>query len=421
MNEPTHKPGEHEPSADVIGEVRAFYEQHPYPAPLTDLDSYREQWEEPGRRRADFHLRWPAQSYRDELDILVAGCGTSQAARHALREPNSRVTGIDISEASLDHTRMLKEKYELDNLELHQLPLEQVNSLGCHFDKIVCTGVLHHLPDPEAGLTALRSVLSTNGAMHLMVYAAYGRTGVYMLQDYCRRLGVRATEDELAELGAMLGVVQPEHPLADVLRRAKDLRTPAAMADALLHPQDRAYTVPELYYWLETCGISFGRWQLQAPYLARCGLLADTPHSERLTLLAPSEQYAAVELLRGTMVKHEFVAYRDDLPDPPRPIQFNDDRWLQYVPIRLPGTVTVKERLPEGAVAVILNPIHAYTDIYLSIDEFEDRILNAIDGERRIDSILRRFADDSISRDRARVFFEQLWFYDQVVFDASMA
>jgi len=42
-------------------------------------------------------------------------------------------------------------------------------------------------------------------------------------------------------------------------------------------------------------------------------------------------------------------------------------------------------------VAVILNPIHAYTDIYLSIDEFEDRILNAIDGERRIDSILRRF------------------------------
>ena len=30
--------------------------------------------------------------------------------------------------------------------------------------------------------------------MHLMVYAPYGRTGVYMLQDFCRRLGIRATD-----------------------------------------------------------------------------------------------------------------------------------------------------------------------------------------------------------------------------------
>lgn len=406
---------------DFSLEVQAFYERNPYPAPLTDLSGYREEWEERGRRRAAFHLLRPAESYRDGLDILVAGCGTSQAARHALREPNSHVTGIDISEASLDHTRMLKEKYELDNLELHQLPIENVGSLERSFDKIVCTGVLHHLPDPDAGLTALRSVLSANGAMHLMVYAAYGRTGVYMLQDYCRRLGVRATDDELAELGAMLGVLQPEHPLADVLRKARDFRTPAAMADALLHPQDRAYTVPELYDWLESCGVSFGRWHLQAPYLARCGLMADSPHAAHLSSLAPPQQHAALELLRGTMVKHEFVAYRDDRPDSSQPIQFDDDQWTAYVPVRAPGIVTVRERLPDGAAAVILNPAHTYTDIYLPIDEFEDRLLNVIDGERSIDSILQEVAGDSVSRDRARGFFEQLWSYDQVLFDASMA
>jgi len=406
---------------DFSSEVQAFYERHPYPQPLTDLDSYREQWEEPGRRRAAFHLLWPALSYRDELDILVAGCGTSQAARHALREPNSHVTGIDISEASLDHTRMLKEEYQLDNLELYQLPLEQVDSLGRQFDLIVCTGVLHHLPDPDAGLTALRGVLSADGAMHLMVYAAYGRAGVYMLQEYCRRLDVRATDDELVELGAMLGVVQPEHPLADVLRKAKDFRTPAAMADALLHPQDRAYTVPELYDWLESCGVSFGRWQLQAPYLARCGLMADSPHAARLSSLAPPQQHAALELLRGTMVKHEFVAYRDDLPDSSQPIRFDGDQWTTYVPVRTPGIVTVRERLPDGAAAVILNPAHTYTDIYLPIDEFEDRLLNVIDGERSINSILQEVAGDSASRDRVRGFFEQLWSYDQVVFDTSSA
>lgn len=32
-------------------------------------------------------------------------------------------------------------------------------------------GVLHHLPDPDAGLRALRDVLEVSGALQLMVYA----------------------------------------------------------------------------------------------------------------------------------------------------------------------------------------------------------------------------------------------------------
>ncbi len=51
------------------------------------------------------------------------------------------------------------------------------------FDYIDCCGVLHHLPDPAAGLAALVSVLAPGGGMGLMVYAPHGRTGVYMLQD----------------------------------------------------------------------------------------------------------------------------------------------------------------------------------------------------------------------------------------------
>ena len=63
------------------------------------------------------------------------------------------------------------------------------------FDQIVCTGVLHHLENPDAGLAALRDVLKPDGAMHLMVYAPYGRTGIYMLQEFCRRVGIRATDE----------------------------------------------------------------------------------------------------------------------------------------------------------------------------------------------------------------------------------
>src|SRR5271169_2333976 len=119
---------------------------------------------------------WPARHPRANQEILVAGCGTSQAARYALREPDARITAIDVSETSLSHTRQLQQKYGLDNLALHQLSLLDIQEVGQTFDQIVCTGVLHHLPDPELGLSALRNVLKPRGAMQIMVYASYGRT-----------------------------------------------------------------------------------------------------------------------------------------------------------------------------------------------------------------------------------------------------
>jgi 2-polyprenyl-3-methyl-5-hydroxy-6-metoxy-1,4-benzoquinol methylase len=194
--------------------VQAFYDLHPYPQPVEDLANYRQRWQDESRRRSDFHLHWPDRTYRPDLKVLVAGCGTSQAAKHAMRQPASHVIGIDISEKSVHHTEALKHKYNLTNLEVYQLPVERAGELGRGFDKIVCTGVLHHLPDPDEGLRALREVLEPDGVMNLMVYAAYGRAGVYMLQEYCRRLGIGHTDQDLQELAVTLTALPPHHPLA---------------------------------------------------------------------------------------------------------------------------------------------------------------------------------------------------------------
>ena len=286
---------------------------------------------------------------------------------------------------------------------------------------MVCTGVLHHLPDPDHGLRALRDVLRPSGAMRLMVYARYGRAGIYMMQEYCRLLGISASAEDLRDLGAAIEALPADHPISGVLRRAKDFRRPEAMADALLHPQDRAYTVPELYAWLDRCGVSFGRWIEQAPYLAQCGAIARSPHAARLASLSPRQQHAAVELFRGTMVAHSFIAHRDDCSDDSQPITFAGDSWRDYIPIALPWTVCVRERLPPGSVAVLINRSHTFTDLILTIDAFEDRLLGAIDGKRSLAEILQFAAEGSDDGRRALNFFERLWQYDQIVFDASRA
>ena len=361
--------------SDAADEVRAFYESHPYPAPIGNLDRHRDLYRNPDRRRALSLLLWPTEKPRANREILVAGCGTSQAAIHALREPDARVTAIDISETSLRYTRDLQKKYDLRNLDLHRLAIEEIGELGRTFDQIVCTGVLHHLPDPDLGLRSLRNVLAPHGAMHLMVYAAYGRAGIYMMQEYCRLLGVAATETELRDLGSTIDALSADHPIAGVARRAKDFTYPDALADALLHPQDRAYTVPQLYAWLERCGLSLGRWFEQAPYLPQCGAIAGNPHAARLGSLSPQLQHAAVELLRGTMTRHTFIAYRDDSTRESQPIAFYDDAWRGYVPLRLPWTLCIRDRAPAGFAAVLINRAHTYPDLALPIDMAQERIL----------------------------------------------
>jgi SAM-dependent methyltransferase len=402
-------------AADPAEELRAFYESHPYPAPLKSLDEHRKLYSNAERQRARLLLLWPTKRPQPVREVLVAGCGTSQAAVHAMREPDAHVTGIDISESSLRHTHELKQKYDLRNLDLHRVGIEEVDELGQEFDEIVCTGALHHLPDPDEGLRALRDVLRRDGAMQVMVYGTYGRAGVYMMQEYCRLVGVRATDRELRDLGTLIGALPDDHPIASVARRATDFRQPNALADALLHPQDRAYTVPEIYGWLERCGLIFGRWLEQAPYLPQCGEIARMPHAARLRALPPPAQHSAVELLRGTMTRHKFIAYRDDAVGESRPNALDDDAWRSYVPLRLPWTLGIRERLPAGAAAVLINRAHAHRDLALPINPGEARIYDAIDGKRTIDEIVGNAA----GADQTRGFIKKLWEYDQIVIDAS--
>ena len=325
--------------------------------------------------------------------------------------------GIDFSATSVHRTEELKRKHGLDNLEVDRLAITEVGELGSRFDQIVCTGVLHHLPDPDAGLQALRDVLAPGGAMHLMVYAPYGRVGVYMLQDFCRRVGIEATEEGIRELIAALGLLPPGHPLQTLLREAPDFRHEAALADALLHPQDRAYSVPELLAFLARCGLTFGRWIKQAPYSPQCGLMSRLPQAERIAGLPPIDQYAAAELFRGTMARHSVVAYRDDDAAAAQRPSFTGDDWRGYIPLRAPDTIRVQERLPPGAAAVLINRSHSFTDLYLPIDAQELRLYDAIDGERTAGEIARAAGDANANG--AAAFFARLDSYDQIVLDAS--
>src|SRR6185295_10700313 len=152
----------------------------------------------------------------------------------------------------------------------------------------------------------------------------------------------------------------------------------------------------------------------QAAYLPQCGAIAHTPHAARLAALPEHEQYIEMELWRGLMANHSFVVHPKDTYD--AKVHFDEELYLRYVPVRLPFTMCIQERLPPGAAGVLVNQTHLYNDLFVLVDPVEKQMVDAIDGRRSIAEIVDVVQD---SAPRARNFFEKLWRYDQVVFDAS--
>lgn len=316
------------PLADV---VTGQYEKWVYPEPIRDLPAWLAgnwQWFDPSHAHRMF---WPDRDYRPHLDILIAGCGTNQAAVFAYTNPGATVVAIDVSGASLDHQRFLKEKYGLTNLHLHRLPIEEVGTLDRDFDLIVSTGVLHHMASPEVGMQALARCLRPDGVAAIMLYARYGRIGVEMLQAMFRELGLRQDEASLMVVQAALAALPQDHPVKSYMAVAPDLRFDAGIVDTFLHGRDRSYTVADCLDLVASAGLVFQEWFLKSPYYPPAG--STDPFYAAVAALPEERQWSIMERVNTRNGCHFFTACRPERPRETYRVDVAAEALLDRVPV----------------------------------------------------------------------------------------
>jgi SAM-dependent methyltransferase len=370
--------------------VAAQYESWIYPEPVPDMaeavaNNQYFDLSDPSLYRRKF---WPRKMEPENLDILIAGCGANQAAYFALTNPDARVVGVDVSQASLAHQNHLKTKHNLNNLQLNHLSLYNLASLGSTFDLIVCTGVLHHLPDPAAGLRQLRDVLRPHGVMSLMVYGYYPRTGVYMLQEAFRLLGLQQNAAGVEMIKHTLTRIPTWHNLNSY--RAPDLRYDAGLVDTFLHPQDRAYTVLDVLRLVEEGGLQFQAWLDNLDY-TMSGYIADPqdPLLQQIQSLPLTDQWRIAELIGQCVARHFFLACHIDRPRADFTLDFAGDDWIDYVPsLRRPiqilsGQDFTANNAPPARSTLVNRTFHR-----MKLDAFETAVLSQVDGKRPVRQIL---------------------------------
>ncbi len=379
-------------AVDQSEALHQLYETFPYPREVSGLEDFKNGARQPiWNPKTSFSVFFPQSEPREDLDILVAGCGTNLGPVFGAFMPKARIVGVDISEASLKISAQQCADHGIENVDHVQLPLEAVASLGQDFDFVCCTGVLHHLEDPAAGLRALGRVTRPGGAIMAMVYARYGRQGIYMLQELAVMLGLRIDELTAAKTQRLLALLPPTHPFRLVYRNAGELISREEVMDMILNPRDRSYRVHDVRDLVAEAGLKFHRWLGNAPYRPEMTALGQAGLLPEADALDPWGQAAAAELAFGNIIKHSFVVTHPDRASAAD--LFEGGALLDAYPSM--STHLKIERA--GANLVVTNEGHG-VPIETSAPVAEmAALLKACDGHRTVGQLAAAFGDAAVS------------------------
>jgi ubiquinone/menaquinone biosynthesis C-methylase UbiE len=137
--------------------------------------------------RAQAARRYELEPYIPQFAGFEAGrgkkvleIGVGLGADHARwAEAGAELTGIDLTEAAIEHTRSRLELFGLrSRLELGDA--EHLPFRDGSFDIVYAWGVLHHSPDTQRAYDEVLRVLKPGGVAKLMVYHTWSLVG-YML------------------------------------------------------------------------------------------------------------------------------------------------------------------------------------------------------------------------------------------------
>jgi len=409
---------------NYLKNVRTQYEELPYPErdPQDEKKRIRMTIYD-GIDRINHICHGGRKDFTKSSRILIAGGGTGDSTiflAEQLRHSDCDIVYLDFSKASLDIAKERANIRGLNNITwIHDsiLNIPDLN-LG-KFDHINCSGVLHHLESPDEGLRALESVLSDKGSLHLMLYGQYGRTVIYQIQDLLKLSSKNANTDEKINIcRKLMSTFHDNHWYQFVKHAYTNLRD-IELYDLFLHSQDRAYTVPQLYEFIESAGLKINKLlfsgQSAGNYLYEPRFyIQDETLLETIDELPEREQQAIAELMNGLIGKHELYVTHDVKESP-------TSNMLDFIPSLPVTTTTVKEDYMNAYQAasspgdnIIISAKISNANVISRKTPHVAEFFKHLDGKKTLREIysliIADSSDSSLSTDLLSTEFEELFF-----------
>ena len=378
--------------------IQEQYDTYPYPARNPKDERKRLVRGSPSHPVEMDHYLWGGKrNWREPIRILVAGGGTGDALVQLAQVLTTakrayEITYLDLSTTAREIAEARIAERKLQNVTFHTASLLDAPDYG-QFDYIDCCGVLHHLPEPDLGFQALSKALSPEGGLGMMVYAPYGRSGVYALQEAFGALSRGMTAKERLKLGKSgLRNVPDAHPFKRNQVLVDHKKSDAGFYDLLLHSQDRPYSVGQLAEALSGAGMKPASFLPAAQYDLQSLLPEGAEVPEGMDWI---EAMDVAEKLRGTIKTHIVYAVPEGREVPEVDVS---DPWAVPHLKSLAGPQLAGLVAKKGRIVLDFQTESAT----LKIPKEAAPILTAIDGQTPLKMIRERVGMDEIA-------FASLW------------
>ena len=289
--------------------IKEQYNLYTYPEPIEDM---KKAIDNGYIDLSDANLFWdtffPDKAYTNNLNVLIAGCGTNQAIYLALANPNWKIYGIDLSENSIKFVEKQIKKYDLKNLTIEMKDIFEITSKE-KYDLVISTGVIHHTKDPKLALKTLSTATKKEGALCIMVYAKYFRTGVYDLQKIFKYLGIKQDAEGIKFVKNYIENILPDDHIAKKFYKSTSSEIDTAIVDTWLNPQDTAYDANDLKELINGTGSYFQNW-LDNLFCYPQAHFDDFKNDIDLSLLDHLDPIVNMDFTQSTMLqakKHTFI------------------------------------------------------------------------------------------------------------------
>ncbi|PIP65556.1 hypothetical protein COW95_01165 [Candidatus Peregrinibacteria bacterium CG22_combo_CG10-13_8_21_14_all_49_11] len=151
--------------------MQKFYETVTFPG-YDDIDSPSVLMDK--AERSGFG-KWVDESIPPMSTVLEVGCGTGQMTNFLGLMSIRTVVGVDQSIPSLTLGQNFKKQFDLQNVHFVQGNIFAMPIKSESVDVLICSGVLHHTPDPKGGYKELLTLVKPGGHILIGLYNTYAR------------------------------------------------------------------------------------------------------------------------------------------------------------------------------------------------------------------------------------------------------
>jgi ubiquinone/menaquinone biosynthesis C-methylase UbiE len=190
-----------------------------------------------------------------ESKILISGCGTGQQIIGANNYKNVQITAIDLSDNSLAYAKRKVDEYGMKNVRFIVMDLLDIGLLNEKFDVIECGGVLHHMSDPNKGLSVLSQTLVSGGYMKIGLYSKKSRTAVTKARHLIESLKKDSIHDKIRYFRQK--VFNGDYPELQDLTMMIDFYGLSTCRDYCFHVCEHQFTIDDIISLLKINNLKF--------------------------------------------------------------------------------------------------------------------------------------------------------------------